>query len=255
MLLVVQFGLLVHVNRSPHDETCNGSALAARLETLSLASTALSLILSLIQTALDPVDPHWAIELLQYIVNLAFVFVCLAVLVGEVWEETGHPDRVPPKKNRPGELLMAPFWVNLATSTKVVPVEQDDYQVSMLKRAIKLREENDNKAKLARAAATVHEGNKLGAALDERRKAPHEESRDTSAKQLSQSEEIMYIAKEKDLNAEMEKLRSELDKVRKREKLSGAVHLLGKGAAKPQTPSTPACLWLIDVNAAAILEV
>ena len=252
VLLVVQFGLLVHMNRSPHDDD---SSIAARLETVSLSSTALSAILSLVQMAIDDVEPLVVIEVLQWIINLAFVLLCIAVLLGQIWEETGDPTRIPPKVNKPGKWLMSPAWYQGFGTGAKVAVEQDDYQVSMLRRAMALREENETKAKIARATAKVTIGRNLGQAIEDNRgRSPEDEQQAGSkpladaGRQMSQSEEIVYLAKEKELHAQIEQMRADLEKVQRREKLSNSVNLLargtgsggggGKAPAKKQQPTS-----------------
>ena len=248
VLIVVQFGLLIHLNRSPHDED---APIAARLETLSLSITALSLILSLVQIAVDDVAPHFMIELLQWIINLFFVFLCIAVLVGEIWEETGDVSRIPPKVNTPGLMLMSSRWYQgFGGMGGKIAVEQDDYQVSMLRRAMVLKDENEAKAKMARAAAKVTVGRGLGQAMEQDRARSETgraggtpKSLAGAGRQMSQSEEIVYQAKEKELTAQIDQMRADLEQVQRREKLGNAVNILGrpgpaKGPAKPAVKAT-----------------
>lgn len=233
VLLVVQFGLLIHMNRSPHDAD---SVLAARLETLSLTSTSLSMLLSLVQMAISDVEPHMLIEVLQWLINLAYIVLCIAVIFGQVWEETGDPTRVPLKRNAPGNWLLSPAWYHgsFGTSAKVA-VQQDDYQASMLQRAMQLRETNEAKAKIARASAKLTIGRAMGDALETTREdAASGEKRPTpvAEKQMSQSEEMVYLAKEKELHTQIEQMRLQLEKVQRREKLTNSVNLLARGTGK-----------------------
>ena len=71
--------------------------LASRLETVSLLVTALSLILSLTQAAVNPEDPHAVTELLLLLLNFGFFALAVACLAGQAYEEGSDPSLNDPK--------------------------------------------------------------------------------------------------------------------------------------------------------------
>jgi hypothetical protein len=259
VLLVVQAGLFMHLNRAPYLEDC---ALASRLETLSLTTTALSLLVALIQSSLDPATPHAAIEAGIVLLNACFALLAAAALGGQVWEETGDKERLPLKVNRPGRLLLKDYWSEQRRSPSVEPLaggaslradsrrrgappqaedeEEDPFQKAQLALAMKSRQQAGlgapsflSSRQAQRAELELQRREEADAEAEARRE------REVGGGATSMADEVVYLAKEKELASQLERLQGELKAVQRREKMNKVFGMMARQTGVPRPPTAP----------------
>eukprot|EP01047_Picozoa_sp_COSAG01_P019164 COSAG01_NODE_1057_length_11899_cov_5.159492_11_plen_285_part_01 len=198
------------------------------------------------------------------LLNAAFAVIAVAALGGQVWEETGDKERLPLKVNRPGRLLLKDYWSEQRRSPSVEPLaggaslrassrrrggaapsqeeeeEEDPFQKAQLALAMKSRQQAGlgapsflSSRQAQRAELELQRREEADAEAEARRE------REGGAGATSMADEVVYLAKEKELASQLERLQGELKAVQRREKMNKVFGMMAKQTGVPRPPTAP----------------